>query len=111
MFLILDLEKVHLEKSLAFAISGIYNVFTSEVSGEYTWYKIGEDMWIAYSSEWSNLYIPEEYMEDVIVSETETNTDGLKDAKTNSGLKSSLFEKVKIFFEVILNLIKFIFKK
>lgn len=43
-------------QSLGFAKPGYYNVFESTEADGYTWYKIGEDNWVAYSDEWAKYY-------------------------------------------------------
>lgn len=40
---------------IAFAKKGIYNILSKEVNGEYTWYQIEPNMWIAYNEAWETL--------------------------------------------------------
>lgn len=45
---------------LGYINPGIYNIIDTKVSGDYTWYKIGYNMWIAYKNEFANLYLKKE---------------------------------------------------
>lgn len=44
---------------LGYATKGIYNVHDVAKAGDYTWYEIEEDKWVAYSEKWA-LYLPKE---------------------------------------------------
>lgn len=46
---------------LGFAKIGYYNVLESAEADGYTWYKIGEDNWVAYSDEWAKYYPADDY--------------------------------------------------
>ena len=46
---------------LGFAEIGYYNVFESAEADGYTWYKIADDNWIAYSDEWAKYYPADDY--------------------------------------------------
>lgn len=39
---------------------GIYNILSQQMNGDYTWYQVEEDKWIAYKEEWITLYLKEE---------------------------------------------------
>lgn len=43
-------------KILGLLSKGLYNVLDAYEVGGYMWYKIGENLWCAYSSEWMNKY-------------------------------------------------------
>ena len=45
--------------SLGFATKGIYNVLDVGKAGDYTWYEIEQDKWVAYSDKWA-VYLPKE---------------------------------------------------
>lgn len=45
--------------SLGFATKGIYNVLDVGKAGDYTWYEIEKDKWVAYSEKWA-IYYPKE---------------------------------------------------
>ena len=62
-----------------FCTPGIYNVLESKENGGYTWYKIGENMWIAHSDEWSKVYDIKP-AEDNVVKEPEIIVDEAKEA-------------------------------
>lgn len=42
--------------SLGFATKGIYNVYDVGKAGDFTWYEIEPDKWIAYSDKWAKYY-------------------------------------------------------
>ncbi len=44
-------------KILGYIKKGIYNILDSKFEAGYTWYKIGNDMWIAYTKEYGKLYL------------------------------------------------------
>ena len=41
---------------LGFVTKGIYNVKSKQKAGDYMWYQIEPDVWIAYSENWAKLY-------------------------------------------------------
>lgn len=45
--------------SLGFATKGIYNVLDVGKAGDYQWYEIEQDKWVAYSDKWA-VYLPKE---------------------------------------------------
>lgn len=49
---------------LGYVKNGTYNFYDKVASGDYEWYKIGDNMWIAYSDEWASVnYKKEEVLE------------------------------------------------
>lgn len=56
---------------LGYINPGIYNIIDTLVNEDYTWYKVGYNMWIAYSNEFANLYIKEE----IILPDIDSNED------------------------------------
>ncbi len=46
-------------KILGYIKSGIYNILDNMTDAGYTWYKIGDNMWIAYTKEYGKLYLKE----------------------------------------------------
>lgn len=42
---------------LGYVNKGIYNILDSSKNGNYTWYMIGSDNWIAYDPSWAKLYL------------------------------------------------------
>lgn len=45
--------------SLGYATKGIYNILDVGKAGDYTWYEIEKDKWVAYSDKWA-VYLPKE---------------------------------------------------
>ena len=103
---------------LGFCTPGIYNVLESKENGGYTWYKIGENIWIAHSDEWSKVYdikpaednvvkepetIVDETMEDIVVADEQNNAVyenillGIKNALKN--IINSILMKIKDLFK------------
>ena len=106
---------------------GIYNILDSEVLDDYTWYKIDNDMWIAYSPEFANIYLVLEENEDledpyeennelildtmedfdeVIVEDEEINDETKKDLE-----KVSIFKRIFQVFQEIIEKILNLFRK
>lgn len=56
---------------LGYIKPGFYNILDSKVENNYTWYLIGDNMWVAYSLEFANLYLKKEVIEDIVVEEPE----------------------------------------
>lgn len=74
---------------LGYIKPGIYNIIDTKVNGDYTWYKIGYNMWIAYSSEFANLYLKEEnVLTDEIIEEVED-----KESNDNNQEKEETIEE------------------
>lgn len=48
---------------LGYVKNGTYNFYDNVVSGDYEWYKIGDNMWIAYSDEWASINYKKEETE------------------------------------------------
>ena len=61
-------EKLRVRKTpngeiLGYINLGIYNILEKEKNGDYTWIKIGENMWIAYQETWETIYPKKEIEE------------------------------------------------
>lgn len=41
---------------LGYVTKGLYNIYGTAKAGDYTWYNIGSEMWIAYSPDWCSLH-------------------------------------------------------
>lgn len=45
---------------LGYIQKGIYNILSKELEGNYTWYEVEEDKWIAYDKSWAIIYLKQE---------------------------------------------------
>ncbi len=57
---------------LGYVKEGIYDILDKKVLTDYTWYKIGEGMWIAYIKTYTNIYLKEEKPDDKPNNDTPT---------------------------------------
>ncbi|HHW68774.1 MAG TPA: M23 family metallopeptidase [Tenericutes bacterium] len=114
-------------EKLGYIIPGIYNVLDTVQKDNFTWYSIGNDMWVAYSDEWIELLLissidiededknnkpgiddesPKDETDENNIPEDENKIDD-EDFELNDKQKNILLK----IFTYIIKLIKSIFKK
>lgn len=72
---------------LGYINPGIYNILDEKLMENYTWYKIGYNMWIAYNNEFANLYLKKEVHESKEDDSKilESDTSNLEEIKDDDG--------------------------
>lgn len=45
---------------LGYIQKGIYNILSKELEGDYTWFEVEEDKWVAYDKSWAVIYLKQE---------------------------------------------------
>ena len=93
---------------LGYIRKGIYTVLDSKVDGDYTWYLVSDNLWIAYDPSWANLYFNsnQEELENEILEELDEDSSLEFETLEESSFFKRIFANIRIFLEKLLNFLK-----
>ncbi len=80
-------------KILGYINAGIYNIISKEVNGEYEWYQVENNRWIAHSDDWSKLYEINNQNDDEKINELKNKITQLEEENNNLKKKINLLEQ------------------
>lgn len=92
---------------LGYINKGIYNILERVINGEYEWFKVENDVWIAYSENWSKLYEKEIETTPPTEPPTEINTETPTQPIEEQPVEESPITKI---IKKIISLLKRIFR-
>ncbi len=99
---------------LGYIKEGIYNILDSKVDGDYTWYKIDDNYWIAYTDTYAKLYKKKEEVEEKEEKEEPKedldNNNNNEDGKEDNDNNQEVVKKENIFIIIIRKIIEFLKK-
>ena len=93
---------------LGYIKEGIYNILDSKVDEDYTWYKIDDNYWIAYTDTYAKLYKKKEEVEEK--EEPKEDLDNNNNEEDNNDNNQEVVKKENIFIIIIKKIIEFLKK-
>ena len=79
---------------LGYINKGIYNVLERVINGEYEWFKVENDIWIAYNNNWGKLYEKEIETAPLTEPPTETPTQPIEEQPVEENPITKIIKKI-----------------